>query len=57
MIRSEKIYRKEFGWIWGVLTEFSEEPQFQLRAECRRLVRLILETYKDWKNEAAGLRR
>lgn len=51
MVRSEKIYRKEFEWIWGVLTEFNEEPQFNLRSECKRLVKLILESYKDWKND------
>jgi hypothetical protein len=51
MIRYEKIYRKEFEWIWGILTEFNEEPQFNLRSECKRLVKLILESYKDWKND------
>jgi hypothetical protein len=57
MIRYEKIYRKEFEWIWSVLTEFNEEPQFNLRSECKRLVKLILESYKDWKNEVVELRK
>lgn len=53
MIRSERIYRKEFEWIWGVLIYFNEEPQFNLRSECKRMVRLILESYKDWKADLA----
>lgn len=31
MIKNERIYRKEFEWIWNVLTDFNEEPQFNLR--------------------------
>jgi hypothetical protein len=40
-----------------VLTEFSEEPQFNLRSECKRLVKVILESYKDWKNDVVELRK
>ena len=36
---------------------FNEEPQFNLRLECKRLARLILESYKDWKSELVGARR
>jgi hypothetical protein len=42
MIRIERIYRKESGWIWGVLTDFNEEPQFNLRSECKRMVKIIM---------------
>lgn len=42
MIKTERIYRKEFEWIWTVLIYFNEEPQFNLRSECKRMVKLIL---------------
>lgn len=57
MIRTERIYRKEVEWIWNVLIYFNEEPQFNLRSECKRLTRLILELYKDWKNDLTDLRK
>ena len=30
MIRSERIYRKEFEWIWGVLIYFNDETKRQV---------------------------
>lgn len=36
---------------------FNEEPQFNLRSECKRLTKLILELYKDWKNDLTELRK
>lgn len=57
MIRTERIYRKEFEWIWSILVYFNEEPQFNLRSECKRLTKLILELYKDWKNDLTELRK
>ena len=57
MIRTEKIYRKECEWIWNVLIYYNEEPQYNLRSECKRLVRVILELYKDWKNDLVEFRK
>lgn len=57
MIRTERIYRKESEWIWNVLIHFNEQPQFNLRSECKRLAKLILEMYKDWKNDCAEFRK
>jgi len=51
MIRTERIYRKECEWVWTVLSHYNEEPQFNLRSECKRLAKLILELYKDWKKD------
>jgi hypothetical protein len=57
MIRTERIYRKEFEWIWNVLIHFNEEPQYNLRSECKRLAKLILELHKDWKNDLTDFRK
>lgn len=57
MIKNEKVYRKESEWIWSILIDFNEEPQFNLRNECKRLVKSILELYKDWKNDVMDLKK
>ena len=55
MIRIDRIYKKESSWIWAVLTDFNQQPQFNLRSECKRMVKIIMENYKDWKNDVIDL--
>lgn len=57
MIRNERVYKKEAGWIWQTLIDLSEEPQFNLRSEAKRLARMILTVHKEWKQEVNRLKK
>jgi hypothetical protein len=58
MVRQEKIYYKETEWIWMTLIDIHDEPQFQIRLECKKIVKLILELYKStWKNDVIGFKK
>ena len=40
-----------------MLLDYHEEPQNNLRAECKRVIRVLMESHKEWKSDVMVLKK